>query len=267
MSAQFWHKQGNEPLYKDLLWDKPENKQHAGKLLIIGGNLHSFAAPGAAYQAAIASGIGIAKVLLPDALKKTVGSFLENGEFAPSNKSGSFSRKALSDWLDFAMWADGVLIPGDMGRNSETAIVLEQFVSKYTGQLTITQDALDYFTANPEHLLKRPETTLVTSFAQLQKLGVSSHFMHAFVYDVPIATMVENLHLFTTLHAVNIILRHNGILYVARDGEVATTKVEPGEATWRVETASHAAVWTLQNPSKVFAALCCTTYELSKETS
>lgn len=266
MTANYWHKQGNEPLYKDLLWDKPENKQHAGKLLIIGGNLHSFAAPGAAYQAAQKAGMGTGKVLLPDALKKTVGGFLENGEFASSNKSGSFSRKALSDWLDFAMWADGVLIPGDMGRNSETAVVLEQFIQKYSGQITITQDALDYFTAKPDSLLQRPETTLVTSFAQLQKLSIGSRFIHAFTYDMPVASMAENLHVFTTMHTVNIMIRHNGILYVARDGEIATTKVTPGEATWRVETTAHAAVWALQNPSKVFAALATTAYELAKAT-
>lgn len=264
MTTIYWHKQDSEPLFKDLLWDKPENQQHAGKLLIIGGNLHSFAAPGAAFQAATQAGIGVSKVLLPDALRKTVGTILENGEFAPSNKSGSFSRKALANWLDFAAWADGVLIPGDMGRNSETAIVLEQFIQRYPGQVTITQDALDYFTTNPEKLLARAETTLVTSFAQLQRLGTSSHFVHAFTYDMPVASMVENLHVFTTMHAVNIVLRHNGIFYVARDGDVSTTKVTPGEATWRVKTAAHASVWTLQNPSKAFAALTTGIFVLAK---
>ena len=76
--------------------------------------------------------------------------------------------------------------------------------------------------------------------------------------------MVDNLHFFTIMHPASIVLRHNGMFYVARDGEVATTKVAPGEAMWRVETASYAAVWTLQNPSKAFAALTTAVFVLSE---
>ena len=41
----YWHKQTAEnPLYEDVLWARPENKHGAGKLLVVGGNLHGFAA-------------------------------------------------------------------------------------------------------------------------------------------------------------------------------------------------------------------------------
>lgn len=256
MESTYWHKQSpQKPLFPDLLWDKPEGKLHAGKLLIIGGNAHSFAAPAAAYNFALQAGIGSAKVLLPNALKKTIGSILENGEFAPSTKSGSFSKQSLDTWLDFTSWADGVLLPGDLGRNSETAVVLEKFVKTHHGLITITQDALDYFLEDPFSILEKPELTIVASFAQLQKLATHSKFTKALTYDSTLQQMIENLHLFTAIFPASIVLRHSGIIYVAKDGEVSTTKVSATDTIWRVETASRCSVWTLQNPTKLFAAL------------
>ncbi len=141
MDKNFWLKQGSEPLFPDLLWSRPENKKQAGKLLIIGGNVHGFAAAGEAYAEASKAGIGTARVLLPDSLQKTVGRVFEAGEYAPSTPSGSFSQKALAELLDRANWSDGVLLAGDLGRNSETAILIEHFTEKYQGQLTFTKDA------------------------------------------------------------------------------------------------------------------------------
>ena len=102
MDNTYWHRQTTEkPLFPDLLWSRPENKRHAGKLLIIGGNEHEFAAPAEAYAEAAKAGIGTAKVLLPNKLQKTIGKILENGEYAPSNNSGSFAKSALAEWHDF----------------------------------------------------------------------------------------------------------------------------------------------------------------------
>src|SRR5260221_160024 len=118
-----WLRQTKEPLFPDLLWSRPENKRHAGKLLIVGGNANGFATPARAYSAAAKAGIGTAKVLLPAALQKTLGKSFAEAEFALSTPSGSFSRQALDSLLDSANWADGVLLAGDFGRNSETAIL------------------------------------------------------------------------------------------------------------------------------------------------
>src|SRR5580704_1951753 len=138
----YWHRQtADKPLFPELLWSRPEHKAQAGKLLIIGGNLHGFAAPAEAFAIAEKTGIGTTRVLLPDALHKTIGKVFMAGEFAPSTPSGSFAKKSLAEFLEMANWADAVLIAGELGRNSETAIVLEQFVEKYSGQLTIAKDA------------------------------------------------------------------------------------------------------------------------------
>src|SRR3954464_694344 len=121
----YWHKQSAEkPLYEDLHWSKPENKSTAGKLLILGGNAYGLTAPGIAFAAAQKAGIGSSHVLLPDAIRKSIGSSFEEGEFAASTPSGSFARSSLNQILENADWGDGVLLAGDFGKNSETAVLL-----------------------------------------------------------------------------------------------------------------------------------------------
>lgn len=251
-----WVKQtSGEPLFKDLLWSRPENRAHAGKLLIIGGNAHGFSAAAEAFAEAGKAGVGTARVIIPDSLQKTVGRVFAAGEYAPSTPSGSFSQKALAELLPATQWADGVLLAGDLGRNSETAILLEKFITKYEGQLTITQDAIDYFMKTPSALLKRPNSLLVLSFAQLQKLATSARFQTAFRYEMDFLHLIEALHKFTSEHKISVITKHHDTIFVSVSGQVSTTKLETDLPVWRVSTAAHASVWWLQNPGKVFEAL------------
>lgn len=250
----YWQKQGSEPLYPDLLWSRPENRSQAGKLLIIGGNVHGFAAVGEAYGAAEVAGAGNIRVLLPDSLQKTVGRVFAGGEFAPSTKSGSFAQAALDGCLALANWADGVLLAGDLGRNSETAILLEKFISKYSDQLTVTQDALDYFTKSAEQILARPETSLVLSFAQLQKLAASAKFPKPFLFEMNLVNFVERLHEFTEQFKTIIVVKHHDTVFVAHQGRVSST-AQPDQPVWRVKTAAKAAIWWLQNPTKPLEAI------------
>ena len=258
MIPEFWHRQTKEtPLYPDMEWSRPENKLYAGKLLVIGGNLHGFAAAASAYTEAEKSGAGTVRALLPDALRKTVGKVFVAGEFAPSTPSGSFGRQSLAELLAFSAWADGVLLAGDFGRNSETAIVLETFAQKHSGQLTIAKDATDYFAVEPKNILGRADTLLVVSMAQLQKIGVQARFPKAFTYGMDLIRLVEMLHDFTLEYQAHVIVKHLDTLVVAVNGEVSTTKLQADRAIWRVTAASHASVWWMQNPSKPFEALTC----------
>jgi|SRR5579884_1209447 len=252
----YWVKQEQgKPLFPDLLWSRPENKRQAGKLLIVGGNAHGFAAAAEAYNEALKAGIGTTRVLLPDSLQKTVGKVLENGEYAASTPSGSFGKQALAELLALSQWADGVLFAGDLGRNSETAILIERFIQKYDGQITLTQDALDYFTKAPLNLLNRPNTMLVASFAQLQKIASSAKFSAAFTFEMDFLRLVERLHDFSRHYQANIITKHLDNIFVATGGQVSSTKLQPDQEIWRVSTAAYAAVWWLQNPTKPFEAL------------
>jgi NAD(P)H-hydrate repair Nnr-like enzyme with NAD(P)H-hydrate dehydratase domain len=256
MIQDFRHKQtASKPLFPAMVWSRPENRQQAGKLLIIGGNLHGFAAPAEAYAESLKAGIGVSRVLLPSAIQKVVGPSIENGEFAASTPSGSFSQKAWPDLLEWCKWADGALFAGDLGRNSETAILVEKFLAKCEVPTILTRDAVDYIVSLPHAALERPNTTLVLSLSQLQRLGTAAKFEQALTFGMDLLRLVEWLHLFSERYAAHIIVKHLDNIFVAVNGEVSNTKLNKTQDIWRLRTATHAAVWWLQNPSKPFEAL------------
>jgi hypothetical protein len=252
----YWHRQtAAEPLFPDMQWSRPETTRTAGKLLIVGGNSFGFAAAATAFAEVTKAGIGTPRMLLPDSLRKVVGNTFQAGELAPTTPSGSFSQNALAELLAMAEWADGVLLVGDLGRNSETAILIEKFLSKYKGQVTMTQDAVDYVMTASEQVVGRPNTTLVLSFAQLQKLATNAKFTSAFTFDMDFLRLIDALHEFTAKHKLNIVVKHLQNIFVAVKGEVSSTKLDEDIKIWRVTTASKTAVWWLQNSSTPFEAL------------
>jgi NAD(P)H-hydrate repair Nnr-like enzyme with NAD(P)H-hydrate dehydratase domain len=253
IEQSYWHKQTTDrPLFPDLLWSKPENRALAGKLLIIGGNAQGFAAPAEAYSLAQKAGIGTARVVVPDSLQAAIGRIFEAGEFASSTPIGSFSQRALASFVDLGLWADGVLIAGDVGRNSETAIVIDTFLDTYPGQVTLTKDAADLICQQPMSVLQRPNTL---SAGQLQRLGVNAHYARAFTSTAALLQTIDNLHEFTKRFGCKIITKHSDQYIVAVDGEISTTAIKTERKIWRLHAAAQAGTWWLQQPSKPFAAL------------
>ncbi|MGH7195440.1 MAG: hypothetical protein ACREGA_01540 [Candidatus Saccharimonadales bacterium] len=254
MAHTFWHKQTlGRPLFPELVWSRPENKAQAGKLLIIGGNLNGFAAVGQAYQASLAAGIGAARVLLPDSLRKTVSTIFPEAEFAPSTPSGSFSQKALAEFLSASAWADGVLLAGDLGKNSETAILLEKFLPKYAGQLTIAPDAAEIFGDRYNFLTPRPNTTLVLNFNKLPKLAAASHAPQAITSAISLLQLIEALHQINQTAALNIMTLFQQNILTAAGGQLSSTKFS--DQPNLLKSAAAASVWWLQNPAQTFQAL------------
>lgn len=243
-----------KPLYADLMWSRPENKNSAGKLLIIGGNSHGFGAPGEAFAAAEKAGAGVIKVLLPDNLRATVPKAMqENIYFLPSVKNGGFAKQSLAEMLDFAAWADGVLIAGDIGRNSETVITIESFIKKYSGLLAITGDALDSFVSQPNFLFERGNTLIAAAFGQLQKswpkLGVEPKNIS---FSNGTLQLAEALHNLTSSVPALVITNFQQSYLVGYGSKVTQTPSE--DEIWRTETAAKAIVWCVQNPSKLLEA-------------
>ena len=261
----YWHQQlPDKPLFPDALWSRPERRNTAGKLLIIGGNGYGFADPAEAYTQAQKAGIGEARVVLPDALKRTIGKTFAAGRFVPSTPSGSFSQKALADMVDMSNWAEGVLLAGDLGRNSETTMLLEKFMAGYDGQLVITKDAADYAVNSPTAFLEQLNSTLVIGMAQLQKLAMSLKFAKAFTFKMELLQLVEVLHEFSSAYKVNIIVKHLGYIFVAIKGEISSTKSIGDDDNWQIKAASFAAVWWLQNKQTPFVALSSAIYTMER---
>src|SRR5690606_6171666 len=158
----YWQTQNPEkPLFEDIAWSKPERRSLAGKLGIIGGNKHGFMAVASSYSEALGAGVGEVKVLLPDVLKKTIPKHMTDVVFAESNLSGGLSNQATAEISSLANWSNAVLLIGDSGKNSQTAILYENFIKDYEGQLTVTRDAVDVLRSSSTDLVSRANTLLV----------------------------------------------------------------------------------------------------------
>jgi len=261
----YWHIQTPaKPLYPDIEWSRPEQRAHAGRLGIIGGNKLGFAGVADTYQAATEAGAGEVRVLLPDALRKVVPTHITDAVFAPTNASGSLAKPAVTEMLALGSWSTGILLAGDAGRSSETAIVYEDFLRLYTGPVTITRDAVDLVKNSAATLVERPQTLLVVSFAQLQKLFQAVYYPKMLTFSMQLSMIVEALHAFTITYPVTIMVLHKDHLLVASGGTVTSTEWSNSMAIWRGHTAAKAACYWLWNQNDALAA---TTASLAAKTT
>lgn len=252
----YWQRQSSEhPLFPNIEWAKPEQRSHAGQLGIIGGNKLGFAGVADAYSTALATGVGAVRVLLPNILQKTIPPAITDTVFAPTNPSGSLARSAGSDMMALGAWANGIVLIGDAGRSSETAIVYEDFLHEYTGPVTITRDAVDLVKNSNATLVERPQTLLVVSFAQLQKMFQTVYYPKVLTFSMQLANVVEALHKFTITYPVGIAVLHKDHLIVAVKGDVTTTTWHNPMAIWRGSVAIKAATYWLWNPTAQLEAV------------
>lgn len=255
MIPEHWHRQNDKAIFPDIEWQKPEQKALAGKLLIIGGNKLGFAAVAQAYTDAMAAGAGECRVILPDALKPVVDKLALDCLFVPSNPSGGMSKDGLDQLKAGAAWADQLLLIGDTGRNSETAIALETLLAQIPTPALITRDAIDLLRASQPQLLQREHTTFVATLAQLQKILQSVYYPKTVLFSMSLIALVDVLHKFTITYPATIVTFHHNQLVVAHQGEVSTTPWDDPMLIWRGSVASKAAVYAMQHPGKPFQAL------------
>lgn len=255
MDYDYWKKQSTgTPLYPDIEWSKPERKSHAGRLGIIGGNKLGFAGVAEAYGVAVEAGVGQTRVLLPDVLKKTIPTAITEAVFAPTNASGSLAKDAVAEMNALGEWAESILLIGDAGRSSETAIVYEHFIQNYSGSLILTRDAIDLVKNSAELLAERPDTMLVASFAQLQKLFQSLYYPKVLTFSMQLTNLVEALHKFTITYPVRIVVLHKDTLLIAGEGEVITTPWSNPMAIWRGSVAAKVSAYWLWNKKRPLEA-------------
>jgi NAD(P)H-hydrate repair Nnr-like enzyme with NAD(P)H-hydrate dehydratase domain len=256
MQPSYWRKQTTtKPLFPDIEWNKPERRDQAGQLGIIGGNKLGFAGVAEAYSGTLAAGVGAVRTLLPDALKRNIPATITDTIFAASNPSGGLARDALIEMNALGNWANSILLIGDAGRNSETALVYDDFISGYDGPLTVTRDAVDLVKNNANLLVDRPNTLLIVSFAQLQRLFQGVYYPKILTFSMHRTQLIEAIHKFTITYPVTIVTLHRDTLIIASDGEVVTQEWGNAMAIWRGHTAARAAAYWLWNPSKPLEAI------------
>lgn len=255
MEYDYWKKQRPEhPIYPDIEWSKPQRRDQAGKLLIVGGNKLGFAAVAENYQRARETGAGQVKVFLPDCLKSTIPPTLTDVVFGACTTSGGLSKDAAPELQISAEWADAVLLIGDAGRNAETALLYEEFISNYQKPLTITRDGIDLVRNNPNLLVDRPSTLIVASFGQLQKLLAGVYYPKILTFNMQLLQLVEALHKFTVTYPCTIMTLHKDTIIVAHEGEVTTQDWHDTMAVWRGNVATDAACYWLWNKDTPLAA-------------
>ena len=256
MEYPYWHQQTTEkPLFPDIEWNRPEQRAKAGRLGIIGGNSLGFASIAESYSAALKIGVGEARILLPISLKKMIPPTMTDVIFGPANPSGSLSRDALTEMKALGEWSTGILLIGDAGRNSETSIVYEDFLHDYNGPLTITRDAIDLLKGNGMALVERPNTLIIASFAQLQKLFQAVYYPKVLTFSMQLSNLVEALHKFTITYPISITVFHQDTLLIANGGEVISMPCNDAMKIWRGITATNAAVYWLWAPSKTLESV------------
>ncbi len=260
MDNTYWHQQTKDkPLFDNVLWSKPEHRDMSGKLAIIGGSAHGFNSVSLAYGAGISAGIGIARAMMPDSLSKTVGKLWPESEFAPSSKSGGFSTKALSEWLAVASWADATFISGDLGKSSETAILLERFLEKESGNITLCGDSLAILVDSPTNLLNKEGLLLAPDFSLFQHLLTAIRYPTALKSTMTLFQVIDLLHSLTLNYPFDVCFIHDNQNLIASKGEVSSTPLNTDSI---VKTAVSCAVWRLQQPGKPFEAMTSAVYSL-----
>lgn len=256
MDTSYWQKQTvSKPLFPDIEWSKPERRDQAGKLLIIGGNKLGFSAVAENYQQALETGVGQVKVLVPDCLKGTIPSTLLDVIFAACTPSGGLSKESLPELRATSEWADATLLIGDAGRNAETSLAYEEFIRNYSKPLTLTRDAIDLVRNNPSLLVDRPDTLLVASFAQIQNLFSGVYYPKIITFNMQLLQLVETLHKFTITYPCTVMTLHNDMLVVAHNGDVVTQEWHEPMAIWRGSVATRAASYWLWNKKTPLPAI------------
>ncbi len=256
MDHTYWRTQDpTKPLFPDIEWGRPEQRSQRGKLGIVGGNKLGFAGVAESYSTALATGAGEARVLLPDCLRSTIPKTMTDVVFGACNPSGGLAAGALSELQALGSWANCVLLAGDAGRNSETAILYSDFIREYQGRLVLTRDAIDLVKNDTEALVNRPDTVLIVSFAQLQKIFSSVYYPKILTFSMQLMQLVEAVHKFTITYPCTIAVLHRDTIAVAHAGDVITTKWDNPMLIWRGVTAARAATYFMWTPNQPLEAV------------
>lgn len=253
----YWQKQV-KPLFPDLAWNIPEQK--TGRLSIVGGNSQNFSTV-IRISEFISQTFPLKSVatILPDTLRGKLPP-LPNLDFMPATASGSFAKSAQ---LRIACeTSDATLLIGDLSKNSETAVALGSAVLSPTDNthnlLVITRDAVDLLSGDAERLLERPQTFLVASMLQLQKLFRAVYYPRMIMLSQPLLPIIETLHKFTLTYPVTLLTFHENNIIVAHDGEITTTPIANTSYTpialWSGQLAAKVAAFNLYNPDQPLAA-------------
>lgn len=255
--SEAWHKQKDNPLFPNIFWEAPLNRNQAKKLLIIGGHAKQFSDTVGLYQHALAAGIGSAKVVLPDSLRKLIGN-QPDCLFVASNPSGSIAKDTVQEILEYSNECDGVIFSSELSHNTETISLLETLFTEIAKPIFFSSNVLGMLAFQPGLLLSGNKV-LVSDMKHLIKLANSLDFPITIKTQSSIINKVELITKFTTEYNLGILLIESPII-TAFEGQVCVTEV-PNTKVGTPEILATVATFWLQH-SKKFEALSSASYKV-----
>ena len=243
-------------LFKDISWNLPENKLKAGKYLIIGGSEQSFQKIAITYEAFKNVNLGEIKFILPSSLQKyfKVDPILN---FSPSSRSGSFGLASLDELINYADWADVVLLAGDLSKNSETHILMDRFLTNYKSNLIINSEILDLMNLQINSLIYRDNTVVISNLETLQKIISKDPKLtqHVIKLNSSLANTVDTLGQISLLIPNPIITKIEQNMIVLYRGRISISQRKEELTNWENKIAPMIAIYYYNNPNKIFEAL------------
>lgn len=246
----YYKQSPQSPLFESIIWNKPETKLRAGKILIIGGNKHSIVAPSTAYTTALQHGAGESKVVLPDATRSYFKTSTTPSDiiFAESTPSGSFSHNALASLRSYVQWADYLLLPGDLSKNSETTTVCAELLTTSNQPATVAADAIDTFVPYADNLLEREDTLLIFSFSQLQKYSITSQRLLPLTSTLAHNLLISWLEESSKQCRATLCFWQHDTAYIAGQGDVIATQPLEFSNKYLHKISAIMSVWAMQHP-------------------
>lgn len=250
-------KQGSEPLFPKIIWNRPVGAGRGGRLLLIGGHSQEFNAIQNVYAAANAAEVGHCQVVLPDALAKLLphdGGFV----FVPSTHSGSIAKSATAQILHLAQDADAIGLGASLSNNSETAAVVESILEKSNRPAILYDEVLNLMKFRPQVLVGENRLIIATmpelfKLAGHLKIGVN-------ISDSGLIGKVDIVKMIAAATNSQFLV-FGPELIVAAEGQASVTQWTPIPATAIYGVTS--VIW-LQNPTKQFEALTTAAYLIGK---
>lgn len=128
--------------------DKNANKGSLGHLLNICGSYKMFGAGVIASQAALRSGAGLVKLVMPRSAYPLMASHLIQPIFLPvsDNSDGTFSAQAEDEIISELSWADSVVIGCGIGCNEDTREITRAVLKNSISPIILDADGINSIT-------------------------------------------------------------------------------------------------------------------------
>ncbi|MDP8238697.1 MAG: NAD(P)H-hydrate dehydratase [Candidatus Hatepunaea meridiana] len=141
-----------------------DHKGKAGHVFIIAGSPGMTGAAVLAAEASMRTGTGLTVVGVPQSLNPVLEMKLTEAMTLPlaENKQGSLNADAYEQCCEKIEWASVVAFGPGIGRNKDTAKLLERLLEDIDKPLVIDADGLNLLADNPGLLNKLPENTVLT---------------------------------------------------------------------------------------------------------